>query len=511
MNQHNTPPPDDRVSAYLDGELSAEESAKIEHLIATDDRYSQLAKDLLQLQTRLKELPHSKLSSDLSARILQLAELKSLPPATTRITSQKSRRWSRAVWGVTAAMAASLLCMFLWSRQSARNMQPLAQLQRDNIPQFDLRSEQGDATLPEHEVTRKRSAKHSSDKSPATTVHQPEQGRPQGPQSKTAPPEHALGQEDVVPFKAILAAPSAEEKHKSRGRPQNRSLEPDHSSADDPSFPSSIVASGSPDLIILVDVPGEMIHQRHLDYSLVRHGIFFNALENNPASDAGQSNRDDIVNDQLRDTLEKVKEDLVQPSPATAADAAADSTKQPQHDLIFVSATHHQIQETLQDLQQHTDKFLRVTVRTVTPNSPLAQSRPLVPSQDLNAALSADTNPEFRTFQRAQKQVSGKAVIDNKNTNTRRHGSAKRLNPKTFGLSHLTFADQSPSPLSLQDLEILQEGGPPGLDANQNNPPNTHHLQTNPVKDKTEPLADDTVNSDRMVQVLFLVRATKQD
>ena len=45
MNQHNTPPPDDRVSAYLDGELSAEESAQIEHLIATDDRYSQLAKD----------------------------------------------------------------------------------------------------------------------------------------------------------------------------------------------------------------------------------------------------------------------------------------------------------------------------------------------------------------------------------------------------------------------------------------------------------------------------------
>ena len=486
MNQHNTPPPDDRVSAYLDGELSAEESAQIEHLIATDDRYSQLAKDLLQLQTRLKELPHSKLSSDLSARILQLAELKSLPPATTRITSQKSRRWSRAVWGVTAAMAASLLCMFLWSRQSAWDMQPLAQLQRDNIPQFDLRSEQGDATIPE-------------------------QGRLQGPQSKTAPPEHVLGQGDVVPFKAILSTPSAEKKHKSRGRHQNRSLEPDHSSADDPSFPSSIVASRPPDLIILVDVPGEMIHQRHLDHSLVRHGIFFNTLENNPASAAGQGNRDDIANDQPRDTLENVKEDLVQPSPATAADAAAGSTKQPQHDLIFVSATHHQIQETLQELQQNTDKFLRVTVRTVTSNSPLAQSRPLVPSQNLNAALPADTNSEFRTFQQAQKQVSGKAVIDNKNTNTRRHGSATRLNPKNFGLSHLTFADQSPSPLSLHDVEMLQEGDPPGLDADQNNPPNTNHLQTNPAKNKTKPLADDTVNSDRMVQVLFLVRATKQD
>ena len=511
MNQHNTPPPDDRVSAYLDGELSAEESARMEHLIATDDRYSQLAKDLLQLRTRLKELPHGKLSSDLSARILQLAELKSLPPATTRITSHKSRRWSRAVWGVTAAMAASLLCMFLWSRQSAWDKQHLAQLQIDNISQFDLQSEQVDATLPEHKVTRKRSAKHSSDKSPVKMVHQPEQGRLQGPQLKTAPPEHALGQGDVVPSKALLATPRAEEKHQNRGRRQNHSLEPDHSSADDPSFPSSIVASRPPDLIILVDVPGEMIHQRHLDNSLVRHGIFFNALENHPASDAGQGNPDDIVNDQLRDTLEKVKEDLVQPSHATAAGAAAGSTEQPQHDLIFVSATHNQIQETLQDLQQNTDKFLRVTVRTVTSNSHLAQSRPLVPSQDLNAALPADTNREFRTFQRAQKQVSGKAVVDNKNTNTRRRGSAKRLNPKTFGLSHLTLADQSPAPLSLQDVEMLQEGGPLGLDADQNNPPNTNHLQTKPVKDKTKPLADGTVNSDRMVQVLFLVRATKQD
>lgn len=72
---------DELLSAYLDGELSADQQAEVERRLASDPRARQLVDDLRALRATLQELPEQRLDEDLAPLVLRLAERRMLTEA----------------------------------------------------------------------------------------------------------------------------------------------------------------------------------------------------------------------------------------------------------------------------------------------------------------------------------------------------------------------------------------------------------------------------------------------
>ena len=66
--------PEERISAYLDGELSADEAQSVELLLEGRDDLRQLHDELLAVRARLKALYRHRLDADFSAHVLRKAE-----------------------------------------------------------------------------------------------------------------------------------------------------------------------------------------------------------------------------------------------------------------------------------------------------------------------------------------------------------------------------------------------------------------------------------------------------
>ncbi len=75
-------PENELFSAYLDGELTAEEQARVEQLLATSPEARQLVDELRALSTTLQNLPAYPLGEDLSGRVLRQAERQILTGAS---------------------------------------------------------------------------------------------------------------------------------------------------------------------------------------------------------------------------------------------------------------------------------------------------------------------------------------------------------------------------------------------------------------------------------------------
>jgi hypothetical protein len=69
----NETPITELLSAYLDGELTAEEQARVEQALAADPSARQLLDELRAVGTSLQALPQYKLDDDMSQRVLDLA------------------------------------------------------------------------------------------------------------------------------------------------------------------------------------------------------------------------------------------------------------------------------------------------------------------------------------------------------------------------------------------------------------------------------------------------------
>src|SRR5687768_13053873 len=66
---------DERISAYLDGELPAGERAEMEELLKTSSGHQQVLADLTSLRESLQSLPHYTLGNDFAARVTSAAQL----------------------------------------------------------------------------------------------------------------------------------------------------------------------------------------------------------------------------------------------------------------------------------------------------------------------------------------------------------------------------------------------------------------------------------------------------
>ncbi|GAG11506.1 unnamed protein product, partial [marine sediment metagenome] len=80
-------PENELFSAYLDGELTADEQAQVERLLAASPAARQLMDELRALSSTLQAMPQHRLGEDLSERVLRLAEWRLLAepaPAASR-------------------------------------------------------------------------------------------------------------------------------------------------------------------------------------------------------------------------------------------------------------------------------------------------------------------------------------------------------------------------------------------------------------------------------------------
>ena len=114
-------PENELFSAYLDGELTAEEQAQMERLLATSPAARQLMEELRALSATLQTMPQYKLGEDLSERVLRAAERRILteprqptPPTPTRGKAILRRVLNRRVlfWPGVAVAVALMLMLF---------------------------------------------------------------------------------------------------------------------------------------------------------------------------------------------------------------------------------------------------------------------------------------------------------------------------------------------------------------------------------------------------------------
>ena len=77
-------PETELLSAYLDGELTAAEQARVEQLLAANPAARHWVEEMRALSNTLQSLPQEKVGEDLGPRVLRLAERRMLtdaPPA----------------------------------------------------------------------------------------------------------------------------------------------------------------------------------------------------------------------------------------------------------------------------------------------------------------------------------------------------------------------------------------------------------------------------------------------
>ena len=127
-------PENELFSAYLDGELTAEEQAEMEHLLNTSPDARQLMDELRALSATLQSLPVVELEEDLSGRVLRAAErqmlseplgaeqAKGAPGRDTALRPHFLRRVlrGRTLWWSGVAVAVALFLAYGDSNDRAR-------------------------------------------------------------------------------------------------------------------------------------------------------------------------------------------------------------------------------------------------------------------------------------------------------------------------------------------------------------------------------------------------------
>lgn len=122
-------PENELFSAYIDGELTADEQAQVEQILNDNPEAQQLVDELRSLSTSLQSLPAYKLNEDLAARVLRQAEQEMLgepaAPATplpkfhhVEVPESKPTSWARRllrprnfVWSAVAIAVAVILML----------------------------------------------------------------------------------------------------------------------------------------------------------------------------------------------------------------------------------------------------------------------------------------------------------------------------------------------------------------------------------------------------------------
>ncbi len=130
--------PDELISAYLDGEVTAQERAQVERLLRSEPRYQQTLDELRTLRETLQSLPRYQLDGDFHRRVLQLAQQQqhddqndSSPPteSDSDVTREgaPARGFRRGLLWACIAVAAAILLMVYVPPTTQQAIGPVAQ------------------------------------------------------------------------------------------------------------------------------------------------------------------------------------------------------------------------------------------------------------------------------------------------------------------------------------------------------------------------------------------------
>src|SRR5262245_51346713 len=98
------------LSAYLDGELSPDERARVERRLERDPRAREQVEDFRRLSQLFAGLPRTELPASFASEVLQLAERRMLiPDGAAGPARQRASRWLLGAVASMAAAAALLL------------------------------------------------------------------------------------------------------------------------------------------------------------------------------------------------------------------------------------------------------------------------------------------------------------------------------------------------------------------------------------------------------------------
>jgi hypothetical protein len=219
---------DELLSAYLDGELSADERAAVEARLATDPAAQQMLHELRSVSQSVQALPTQSLGRDLSEEVLRRAREAKLPlagaapakslskgePASLAGELSKVRVFNskRALAWAAMTLAAGLLIMFVQSGDKAnKNLPPVAARDRAIVAQDEklddlgqIRREVSISAEPKPSAPAPTTVAESDRNGIPMSAAAPKVGEAISPQGNLATAETAAG----APGSAPLAAPS---------------------------------------------------------------------------------------------------------------------------------------------------------------------------------------------------------------------------------------------------------------------------------------------------------------
>lgn len=107
MRDHVT---EERISAYVDGELEGDELALVENLLAESAEYRQLASELQELRASMQSFPRFNLPADFTSKIVSQIEATEATPSPEPVHANRGGSKARA-WRSVLYAAASLAAM----------------------------------------------------------------------------------------------------------------------------------------------------------------------------------------------------------------------------------------------------------------------------------------------------------------------------------------------------------------------------------------------------------------
>lgn len=145
MSELNNQPDfdDSLLSAYVDGELTDEQRAKVEARLAEDPQARQLLDELEAVSVKVRSLPRAQLTGDMRAAVFQQIDGPSVPLQPSKLTMRK-----RLLWPLLAT-AALLMLMFY---QPAGNEKEVEVAQIDKAPLSKERANAKDESAPQAAV-----------------------------------------------------------------------------------------------------------------------------------------------------------------------------------------------------------------------------------------------------------------------------------------------------------------------------------------------------------------------
>lgn len=137
------------LSGWLDGELSSEEAAEFQRMLASDADLAADVERMKKVRAHLTNLPASRLGSDFAAKVLEKAQVRAgsmgsqapawIRPTVTVVPAAVPQKpvHHRAAWVGIAAIAASVAMIALWSKPEGSSSQGSSVAQQNSPVEQD--------------------------------------------------------------------------------------------------------------------------------------------------------------------------------------------------------------------------------------------------------------------------------------------------------------------------------------------------------------------------------------